>query len=85
MRAALGAAGAGLVVVACCAGPAVLVGAGAGIGLSGAIGGIGAALLVALCVAFLLMARARRRRCSTPVSSRDEPRPQRLASEEKNR
>ena len=81
MKAALGVAGAGLLAIVCCAGPAVLVGAVAGVGLSAAIGGVGAAVLIALGVVFLLVVRPRRHHCAMPASRGDEPGPRRSTRE----
>ena len=83
MKTTLGIAGAGLVLLACCAGPALIIGAIIGVGLSGLIGGISAALIVVAGAVCLLIVRSRRRKCSrSSPSGAESKRPRRPASEE---
>lgn len=69
MKPALPIAGAGLAIVLCCAGPAILLSTIAGIGLSALVGGIGAALIATASATCLLILRAHRRRCSFTTSA----------------
>ena len=77
MKGPLAIIGVGLAAVVCCiAGPAVIIAAIASVGISGAVGGLTAALLVAAVVFALVAVRAgrRRRRC-TPDEAGPEQRP----------